>query len=103
MNIAFLGGGNMASALIGGLLAKGFAASSISVIERFEAARAKLTGDYRVHASARADEATRGADTLLLAVKPQDLRAALAPFGAITRGKLVISIAAGVRLADISR
>ncbi|MGH8674353.1 MAG: pyrroline-5-carboxylate reductase, partial [Burkholderiales bacterium] len=43
------------------------------------------------------------ADTLLLAVKPQDLRAALTPLGAITRGKLVISIAAGVRLADISR
>jgi pyrroline-5-carboxylate reductase len=93
----------MANALIGGLLAKGTAAGSISVIERLEAARASLARQYRVHASAAADEATRGADVLLLAVKPQDLRAALAPLSETARGKLVVSIAAGVRLADLSR
>ena len=93
----------MASALIGGLLAKGTGAGSISVIERLEAARASLATQYRVHASAAADEATRSADTLLLAVKPQDLRAALAPLGEVARGKLVVSICAGVRLIDLSR
>jgi len=103
MRIAFLGGGNMASALVGGLLAKGFDAGSISVIERLDAAREKLVVQYKVHASAEADAATRAADTLLLAVKPQDLRAALAPLADTARGKLVLSIAAGVRLADISR
>jgi len=103
MRIAFLGGGNMASALVGGLLAKGFDAGSISVIERLDAAREKLVVQYKVHASAEADAATRAADTLLLAVKPQDLRAALAPLADAARGKLVLSIAAGVRLADISR
>ena len=55
MNIAFLGGGNMANALIGGLLAQGAAPGSISVIERLETAREKLAREYRVHASAAAD------------------------------------------------
>jgi pyrroline-5-carboxylate reductase len=103
LNIAFLGGGNMANALIGGLLAKGAAPGSISVIERLETAREKLAREYRVHASAAVDECTRRADVLLVAVKPQDLRAALAPLAAIAPGKLVVSIAAGVRLADLSR
>jgi pyrroline-5-carboxylate reductase len=93
----------MANALIGGLVAKGAAPGSVSVIERFEAARANLVRQYGVHASAAADERTRSADILLLAVKPQDLRAALAPVAETARGKLVVSIVAGVRLADLSR
>jgi len=103
LKIAFLGGGNMAGALIGGLLAKGFDAQSISVAERLEAAREKLAALYQVHASADVEATLSPADTLVLAVKPQDLRAALLPLAAAVRGKLVISIAAGVRLADISR
>lgn len=103
MKIAFLGGGNMASALIGGLLKKGFDAGSISVIEMLGAARERLAARYNVHASAASDEATRAAGTLVLAVKPQDMRAALTGLRDIVRGKLVISIAAGVRLADLSR
>jgi len=103
LKIAFLGGGNMAGALIGGLLAKGFEAQSISVAERLDAAREKLAALYQVHASADANAVVRPADTLVLAGKPQDLRAALLPLAALVRGKLVISIAAGVRLADISR
>jgi len=92
----------MANALVGGLLAKGFPADSISVIERMESSRARLAQDYHLHASAEADAATQAADTLVLAVKPQDLRAALVPLASLVRGKLVLSIAAGVRLADIS-
>jgi pyrroline-5-carboxylate reductase len=103
MKIAFLGGGNMAGALVGGLIAKGFPAGSISVIEKLEAARASLERDHGVHSSAQADAATQAADTVVLAVKPQDLRRALAPLASLVREKLVLSIAAGVRLADISR
>lgn len=93
----------MASALIGGLLAKGVDPGSISVIERVQAARERLAREYRVHASETADEATRAAHTLVLAVKPQDLRGAVSRFGEPVRDKLVLSIAAGVRLADLSR
>jgi pyrroline-5-carboxylate reductase len=103
MKIAFLGGGNMANAFLGGLRAKGFAASDISIIEKFPEARAKLVASYGVHASAEADAATAAADTLVLAVKPQDMKAALAPLAAIAKDKLVISIAAGVRIATLSR
>jgi len=103
VKIAFLGGGNMARALIGGLLAKGYSANAISVIELFPEARAKLAATYKVHVSEHPDTATFGADTLVLAVKPQDMRVALAPLAGKLRQQLVISIAAGIRLADISR
>jgi pyrroline-5-carboxylate reductase len=103
MRIAFLGGGNMASALVGGLIAKGVGAGAISVIEKLDAQRAKLAQRFAVHVSVEADDHTRNADTLVLAVKPQDLRAAAAPLAGLVAGKLVISICAGVRLADIAR
>ncbi len=103
MKIAFLGGGNMAGALIGGLLAKGFDARSISAIEVNPAARERLAAQHGVRVDAAPDAATGEADTLVLAVKPQDMRAALVPLAATARGKLVISIAAGVRLGTLSR
>lgn len=103
MSIAFLGGGNMAGALIGGLIAKGYAPAQISVIELADGARAKVAARYAVHVSAAADAVTDAAETLVLAVKPQDMRAAVAPLASRLAGKLVVSIAAGVRLADLSR
>src|SRR5712692_5228217 len=103
MKIAFLGGGNMANALIGGLLAKGFEPRSISVIEVSPSARERLAAQHGVRASIAPDAATSAADTLVLAVKPQDMRAALAGFPGNLSQKLVISIAAGLRLDALSR
>ena len=102
-HIVFLGGGNMANALIGGLIAKGFDARSISVIELSSAARERIGAQHGVRVTTAPDAATEKADTLVLAVKPQDLRPALASLAATLRGKLVISIAAGVRLQALSR
>jgi pyrroline-5-carboxylate reductase len=93
----------MASALIGGLAARGFDAAAISAIELLPAARERLAAQYKVHVSAAPDEATRAADTVVLAVKPQDMHAALAPLAPLAAGKLFLSIAAGLRLADLSR
>jgi len=103
MKIAFLGGGNMARALIGGLLAKGADPREISVIELLHAAREKLAAKYGVHASGVPDAATTQADVLVLAVKPQDMRAALSTLPSSLSLKLVISIAAGVRVEALSR
>jgi len=102
MRIAFLGGGNMASALIGGLLKKGVDASWISVVEVSPAARERLAALHGVRASDAPDAATQKSDTLVLAVKPQDLRPAAAALAGSVRGKLVVSIAAGVRLDALS-
>jgi pyrroline-5-carboxylate reductase len=103
MNIAFLGGGNMASALIGGLLAKGFDPASVSVIEVNPAARERLASRFGVRMAPSPELAIQAADTVVLAVKPQDMKAALAPIGAALGGKLVVSIAAGITLEALSR
>jgi pyrroline-5-carboxylate reductase len=103
MKIAFLGGGNMATALIGGLIGKGADARSISVIEMSPAAREKLGARYPVHVSTAPDAAMQGADVLVLAVKPQDMRKALASLATSVKGKLVVSVAAGITLQSLSR
>lgn len=103
MKIAFLGGGNMARALIGGLAAKGFERRALSVIEVSPAAREKLAAELGVRASTAPDAASMEADVLVLAVKPQDMRSALRMLSFDLKEKLVISIAAGVRLDALSR
>ena len=103
MKLCFLGGGNMASALIGGLVAKGFAAQDIAVVEMSPQAREKLGARFPVRISTAPDAALQGADTLVIAVKPQDLKAALASISGFSKEKLVISVAAGIGIAALSR
>src|SRR5262249_57228275 len=81
MKIAFLGGGNMATALIGGLIAKGHEASRISVIEMSPAAREELGARYPVRVTTAPDDAMRGADTLGLAGEAPGMKRPLAPPG----------------------
>lgn len=103
MNITFLGGGNMAAALIGGMIERGFDAAAIQVIELNAAARAQLEARFGVRSTDSVDDRVLACDVLVLAVKPQQMKAALAPFAGRLGSQLVISIAAGLRLGDIGR
>jgi pyrroline-5-carboxylate reductase len=103
--LAFVGGGNMARSLIGGLVKRGADPSRIRVAEPAEAPRAALAADFGVQVFAEAAEAAYGADTWLFAVKPQVMRAVcegLAPLAQSQR-PLAVSIAAGITTTQMQR
>ena len=103
MNITFIGGGNMAGALISGLTKQGCPSASIRVVERSPEARAQLQQKFGVATFDQPDAQALACDILVLAVKPQQLREAAAQLQGKLEGKLVISIAAGVRAPDLAR
>ncbi|MBM3391343.1 MAG: pyrroline-5-carboxylate reductase [Betaproteobacteria bacterium] len=103
MKITFLGGGNMANALIGGLIRQGFDPAGIRVVEPQAESRARLAASFGVACLAQADRAALVCDVIVLAVKPQQMREALAPLAGHLERQLVVSIAAGTRMADIAR
>jgi pyrroline-5-carboxylate reductase len=103
--IAFIGGGNMARALIAGLLRQAVPASQIRVGEPAAEARAALQRDCAVHVSADNAEALRGAALVVLAVKPQQAGQVLRALheSLLEQRPVVLSIAAGLRIADLAR
>ena len=107
MKITFLGGGNMATALIGGMRKQNFSVAAMQVVEPVEESRAKLTDTFGVRCCAAVDAAALNCEVLVLAVKPQQIKSALEPLTGQFRdhltNQLVVSIAAGLRLPDISR
>ena len=102
MKITFLGGGNMANALIGGLVGKGFAANDIAVIELSAEGRERLAAAYGVRTYDALCAAALTCDVIVLAVKPQQMKAAVTPMLGQLDRQLVVSIAAGLRLEDKS-
>ena len=103
MKITFLGGGNMANAMIGGLRKQGYSAAGIQVVEPREESREKLVAAFGVRCCPEVDHASLNCEALVLAVKPQQMREAVAPLSGQLTNQLVLSIAAGLRLTDISR
>lgn len=101
MKVLFVGGGNMAQAIIGGLLAKGLSEGEIQAIEPFAPARAGLDG-LKVRSTPSLQPQQLDCDVIVLAVKPQVMQEALAPLAGRLAGQLLISIAAGVRCGDIA-
>jgi pyrroline-5-carboxylate reductase len=101
--IGFLGGGNMARALIGGLIARGAGAAQIAVGEPSAAARERLARDFKVQVSADNRDAIEGCALIILAVKPQEaglVLGALAPQLQDAR-PVLLSIAAGIQIASL--
>ena len=103
MNICFIGGGNMATALIGGLLGKGFVAGQISVVEISADNRARLHTQFGVRITDSLAEGVAGSDIAVFAVKPQQLREVAQQLASLLDGQLLISIAAGIRAMDLAR
>ncbi|MEW6166886.1 MAG: pyrroline-5-carboxylate reductase [Pseudomonadota bacterium] len=100
--IAFIGGGNMAASLIGGLLAAGRPAASLRVAEIGAERRDWLAREFGVEVSPDTASAAAGARAVVLAVKPQQMREACAGLR-LAPGTVVVSIAAGVRLDSLRR
>ncbi|MDC8786573.1 pyrroline-5-carboxylate reductase [Roseateles koreensis] len=101
--IAFIGGGNMASAVIGGLIRAGHSPQSIWVIEPFEATRQALQQQWGVHTFEKADPVLAQAQMVVWAVKPQYFSEAAQPCAPFVSQALQLSVMAGIRSDAIAR
>ena len=103
MKIAFIGGGNMATAMLGGLLQQGYQAVDIGVLEVVAEARVRLVEQFKVQVFAVPAAALLAAPLIVFAVKPQQLADVARSIATALSHQLVISIAAGIRATDLSR
>ena len=103
LRVAFIGGGNMASAMIGALLRSGVRAEGITVGESDAAQRTRLAAEFGVTVTDDNAAAVRSAALVVLAVKPQQMEAVLLPLRPALQSTkpIVLSIAAGVRIASL--
>ena len=101
-NIAFIGGGNMASAIIGGLIKRGAPASSIQVVEPFEEQRSKLTEKFGVTVREAPSPHLASAALVVWAVKPQTFKDAALDTRFHTKTALHLSVAAGITSTSIA-
>lgn len=100
-NISFIGGGNMAQALIGGLISRGLPATRITVSDPVEKVRA-LLAEKEINVTGDNSAAIQDADIVVFAVKPQVLAQVLQPLKGLVNDKLIISIVAGAEIATLA-
>jgi pyrroline-5-carboxylate reductase len=103
VQITFVGGGNMASALIGGLLARGVPGTAIDVVEPQAETRARLAERFGIECYERAADLPAFGEVVVFAVKPQHMHAAARDVGPRLGASIALSVAAGIRLADLGR
>lgn len=104
-SIGFIGGGNMASSLIGGLIADGIPPEQITVSEPEAERRATLRAHFAINVVESNEALIESAEVIILAVKPQVIHQVCSAISAhlTVHSPLFISIAAGIRVADINR
>ena len=95
-HLAFIGGGNMACAMISGLQAQGLSINKIDVVEPFAEARERLKTDFGIAANTVAGDFLARATIVIWAVKPQSFKEATQPVQAFTANALHLSVAAGI-------
>lgn len=103
LKIGFIGGGNMATALLGGLANKLTAGSNIHVVDRNPDALQKLSQQFGVTTAQQIGVPIAQSDVIVLAVKPQQMKEVIAELRPHIASQLVLSIAAGIRAVDLSR
>ena len=101
-HIAFIGGGNMASAIISGLLRQGVSVHNIDVVEPFAEARDRLQVQFGIEAQTQAGPFLTRASVVVWAVKPQSFKEAALQVRFHTKDALHVSVAAGIRSDSIS-
>jgi pyrroline-5-carboxylate reductase len=104
VNITFIGGGNMARALLGGLIARGHGSDALAVVEIDAEARATVAARFGIATFAAVEPAAVGkADVIVIAVKPHHVRSVARELATVLKRQVVLTIAAGIRLSDLSR
>jgi pyrroline-5-carboxylate reductase len=104
MNITIIGGGNMARALVGGLIARGHGSDALAVVEVDADARATVAARFGVATFAAIEAAAVGtAEVIVIAVKPHHVRGVARELATLLKRQVVLTIAAGIRLSDLSR
>jgi pyrroline-5-carboxylate reductase len=101
--LAFIGGGNMAGAILGGLLKQGLPPAQVCVLEPFADTAAKLQRELGVKVIPSASAELVNSDVVIWAVKPQVFKEAAAPVAQYTHKALHLSVAAGIRSDSIAR
>jgi pyrroline-5-carboxylate reductase len=104
-SVGFIGGGNMARSLIGGLIQDGYSPSAIQVCDPDAAQRERLLAQFDIRAETNAAAIADRCECLVLAVKPQTMHAVIAEIRDRTAraNPLLISIAAGIRVATLEK
>ncbi|MFZ6843853.1 pyrroline-5-carboxylate reductase [Undibacterium sp. RuTC16W] len=103
LKIAFIGGGNMATALIGGLLPEVTAPEYVHVVDPYQESLDKLAKQFGVSTALQIDASIEKTDIIILSVKPQQLRQVAEALVPYVSAQLILSIAAGIRSVDIAR
>ena len=103
LRIGFIGGGNMATALLGGLVDKLTAATNIHVVDRSADALQKLSQQFGVTTAQQIGIPIAQCDVIVLAVKPQQMKEVITELRPHIGSQLVLSIAAGIRAVDLSK
>ncbi|MNO81110.1 Pyrroline-5-carboxylate reductase [compost metagenome] len=104
IRIAFVGAGNMAASLIGGLRAQGVPATSLRASDPGAEQRAKIAAEHGIEVFEDNASAVKDADVVVLAVKPQVMKQVCEPLAAhLSAGQLIVSIAAGIPCASLER
>ena len=103
--IAFIGGGNMASAILGGLIENGYNSQDIFVSDPSQEKLDELGQQFSVQTNTDNESVIKQADVVILAVKPQVMQAVISPLKDVlnTTNPLVISVAAGISLDSLAK